>query len=410
MKKIAVIGAGISGLSIARLLKDGSNQVTVFEKEHTPGGLVRCRLVGDNIFHICGGHVFNTKRKDVLDWFWHIMPQDEFFKKDRNSVVMFDEHKRIPYPIEDHFYLLSEEEQMAIIRDLLTTDDTQVVDNFDQFLHKQFGETLYNLYFKPYNNKVWQEDLRKIPIAWLEGKLPVSDKAKILFNNINRVDEKLFVHSAFWYNAVLGSQRIADLLSLGLDVRYGCNVEKAIRRDGVWLVNDECYDTVVFCGNIKQLPFFVDGVDIAQFEQEINQLAFHGTTSVFCEIDANPYSWIYLPDEAYKCHRIICTGNFNRNANKETRITATVEFTNFISKDDILDSLRNVPLHPRYIDHVFNEYSYPVQNPTSRSMIASLKTRLEPNNFFLLGRFAEWEYYNMDAAIGAAMDLSKKLV
>lgn len=32
MKKIVVIGAGVSGLSIARLLVDGGNKVTVIEK------------------------------------------------------------------------------------------------------------------------------------------------------------------------------------------------------------------------------------------------------------------------------------------------------------------------------------------------------------------------------------------
>ena len=69
MKKIAIIGAGISGLSSAHFLKDHYD-VTVFEKESTPGGLIRCERVGDNLFHTCGGHIFNSKRQDVLDWFW----------------------------------------------------------------------------------------------------------------------------------------------------------------------------------------------------------------------------------------------------------------------------------------------------------------------------------------------------
>lgn len=50
MKKIAIIGAGISGLSSAHFLKDHYD-VTVFEKESTPGGLIRCERVGDNLFH-----------------------------------------------------------------------------------------------------------------------------------------------------------------------------------------------------------------------------------------------------------------------------------------------------------------------------------------------------------------------
>ena len=51
MKKIAIIGAGISGLSSAHFLKDHYD-VTVFEKESTPGGLIRCERVGDNLLHV----------------------------------------------------------------------------------------------------------------------------------------------------------------------------------------------------------------------------------------------------------------------------------------------------------------------------------------------------------------------
>ena len=42
-------------------------------------------------------------------------------------------------------------------------------------------------------------------------------------------------------------------------------------------------------------------------------------------------------------------------------------------------------------------------------MVSCLKEKLQSDNFYLCGRFAEWEYYNMDAAMGAAIDLSKKL-
>lgn len=42
-------------------------------------------------------------------------------------------------------------------------------------------------------------------------------------------------------------------------------------------------------------------------------------------------------------------------------------------------------------------------------MINGLKKRTEAKDFYLLGRFAEWEYYNMDVAIGAAIDLSKRI-
>ena len=87
MNKVAVIGAGVSGLTCAQLLKN-RYAIVVFEKDSKPGGLIKCRSVNGSLFHTCGGHVFNSKRQDVLDWFWARFNQnEEFTKADRNSVV-----------------------------------------------------------------------------------------------------------------------------------------------------------------------------------------------------------------------------------------------------------------------------------------------------------------------------------
>ena len=59
--KVAVIGAGVSGLSIARMLNDANHETVVFEREGKPGGLVKCQKVNNCLFHQTGGHVFNTK-------------------------------------------------------------------------------------------------------------------------------------------------------------------------------------------------------------------------------------------------------------------------------------------------------------------------------------------------------------
>lgn len=71
--------------------------------------------------------------------------------------------------------------------------------NFEEFLRGQFGETLYQLYFQPYNKKVWRRDLSQVPLSWLEGKLPMPTVAEMIYNNMNHVEEKSFVHATFWY-------------------------------------------------------------------------------------------------------------------------------------------------------------------------------------------------------------------
>ena len=157
----------------------------------------------------------------------------------------------------------------------------------------------------------------------------------------------------------------------------------------------------------------VHGIDLTKYTTDIEALEYHGTTAVFCEIDKNPYSWIYQPSRKHESHRIICTGNFssinNGTSMPSDRISATIEFTDEISKEAILDNLTRIPLHPKYITHKYNKYTYPIQDTNTRDMIKVLKRELASNDFYFTGRFADWEYYNMDVAMGAAMDMCKSL-
>jgi protoporphyrinogen oxidase len=415
MKKVAIIGAGVSGLSTAHFLKDRYD-VTVYEKEDCPGGLIKCRRVNGSLFHTCGGHVFNSKRADVLDWFWSkFVREKEFSKADRNSVVFMEDGTEIPYPIENHVYLFDHHVQKKFIADLVKMAGNAGVEphNFEEFLKGRFGDTLYDMYFQPYNEKVWRRDLKQVPLSWLEGKLPMPTVAEMIFNNINHVKEKAFVHAIFWYEKENGSQYIADKLADELNIKYNAKVEQIKREGDKWVILGEQFDLVIFCGNIKDMVKIIHGVDLASYLSEVDALEYHGTTAVFCEIDRNPYSWIYQPSRQNESHRVICTGNFAPSNNDEKigadRITATVEFTDELSKEAILDNLTRIPLHPKYLDHHYNPYTYPIQDVYTREMIQSMKKELASADFYFTGRFADWEYYNMDVAMGAAMDLCMNL-
>ena len=404
---VAIIGAGISGLSIAQCLKERFD-VTVFESAAKPGGLIKCELVEGNLYHPVGGHVFNSRRQDVLDWFWQFFNlEDEFTKATRNAIIYMG--KPIGYPIENHIYQFDETTQQQIIAELVQIAKSEQSEptNFEEFLRYRFGETLYNLYFKPYNEKIWKCDLKNVPLTWLAGKLPMPTVEEIIFNNFNKASETNMVHSTFYYAKQNGSQFLADRLAEGLDIHYNSTISKLEKIGAKWVVNGVEYDKVIFCGNIKELPTILDGtIDMSAYLQYIEELDYHGTTTVLCEIEKNPYSWIYMPDTAHNSHRIICTGNFSESNNSEGKLTGTIEFTDSISKNDILVNLSLIPFSPKYITHQYTQYTYPVQNEITRKAINELKMFFEPEGLYLLGRFAEWEYYNMDAAMGASIDLN----
>lgn len=420
MERIAIIGAGVSGLTAAQLLTENNNttspstkgyEILVFEKEPKAGGLICCERINGSLFHTCGGHVYNTRNQEVNNWFWnHFDPQKEFHKANRNSVIFLPNGQHIPYPIENYIYLLDKHLQEEIINDLLQIKSAKnkTADNFQDFLKSTFGNTLFQLYFGPYNTKVWRRNLEDMPIAWLAGKLPMSSVEEIIFNNFNRIAEKQFVHSSFYYERQNGSQLIADRLSEGLHIKYNTQIAQINHSGDKWEINGELFDKVIFCGNIKDLPSILKSEScIKGYAASINALQYHGTTAVFCEIDSNPYSWIYLPGSHYQAHRIICTGNFSPTNNNVSmgseRITATIEFTDAISEDDIRENIKRIPLHPQYISHKYNQFTYPIQSIGTRDMIAQLKQQLAVKGFYLTGRFADWEYYNMDAAMAAAM-------
>ena len=408
--KYAIIGGGISGLSIANLLEK-KHEVTIFESDSRPGGMVKCDVINGNLFHRTGGHVFNTKRQDVLDWFWTFFDKDkQFTKAFRNSSVFMPDGKEIPYPIENHFYMFEQEIGKHIATDLvnMAREKENKPTNFEEFLKGRFGETLYNLYFKPYNEKIWRRDLTKVPLSWLEGKLPMPTVEEIIYNNIYHVKEQSFVHSSFYYPKEGGSQFIADTFSAGLNIRYRMKIDKIEKRNQKYYIGDEYFDSIVFCGNIKQLPsLLADAFDISGFTTDIEKLEYHGTTSVFCEIEKNPYSWIYMPSKGHESHRIICTGNFSPCNNANGKMTGTIEFTDYMSEEIIKDNLSRIPLNPKYITHHYEKYTYPIQDKNTRQMINTLKSILANNQFYLCGRFAEWEYANMDVCMGSAINLCK---
>lgn len=406
MKKAAVVGAGVSGLSAAHFLSD-RYAVKVFERERHPGGLIRCERVDGSLFHVCGGHVFNTRNEAVRKWFWSKFDRErEFVKAERNAAVCLEDGSFVTYPIENHVYQLGEIEQRRFVEDMLNLVSSPPPEptNFAEFLHSRFGDMLYELYFAPYNAKVWRRDLTEVPLSWLQGKMPMPSIAEMLSANIGRIEERSFVHSTFWYERQNGSQLIADRLAEGAEVVCGMDVgEIKLLEGGRCRIGDEDFDLVVYCGNLKELPMMLKGVEWGSLAEMVARFESHGTTSVFCELEANPYSWIYQPSRRHDSHRIICTGNFAASNNAKGRMTGTVEFTDEISQADIVDQLGRMPLRPRYLAHCYHRHTYPIQRQDTREVVAAVKQLLLPHGIRLVGRFAEWEYFNMDAAIASAM-------
>lgn len=415
--KIAIIGSGISGLSIGRMLT-GQHEVAIFEKENKIGGLIKCERVNDNLFHKVGGHVFNSKNQQVLNWFWsHFKRDSEFLKVKRNAKVFFN-NKIVGYPIENYLYMLEENVVTEIFSELIQLQTKPrkspfEFENFGSFLRYNFGDTLFELYFKPYNQKIWKVDLGTVSMEWLEGKLPMPDFEEMVLSNVLRKEEDQMVHSTFYYAREGGSQFIVDRLAQGLVIKTGTTVSEIFVEDGKYRIGEDSgFDKIIYCGDIRKLPASVksklenSSVDMNYLEH----LRSNGTSNLFCETDDIDISWLYIPEAFTKAHRIIYTGNFSESNNRGAkRKTCVVEFSGQVSFEQMVLEIKKLPGKLSPIAYNYEPNSYIIHDSSTRAAIANIKGILENENFYLLGRFAEWEYYNMDKCIEAAFGLADKI-
>lgn len=415
MSKIAIIGAGISGLSAGQILGK-EHEVELFDRASKPGGLVKCDRVNDNLFHRVGGHVFNSRNSDVLDWFWDFFDRDtEFIKARRNARILLY-GKLIGYPIENYLHQLEKPLVSRILDDFISPNyqprDPFTYADFGEFLKGNFGYTLYELYFKPYNEKIWNTDLSNIPLHWLEGKLPMPNLKEMLLSNIVVEEESDMVHSTFYYAKENGSQFIADRLAEGLTIHLNTEISSIEKRSGkLWVNETGPFDRVVYTGDVRRINrVFPQFSASGQLTDALSQLPSNGTSNLFCETDPGDISWLYLPDSSCKAHRIIYTGTFAESNNRGSeRQTCVVEFSGNHSFEAMCEEVKGLPGNLKPLAFNQEPNSYILHSHESKALIDEARSELKKDGIHLLGRFAEWEYYNMDKAIEAAMQLAREL-
>jgi UDP-galactopyranose mutase len=84
-------------------------------------------------------------------------------------------------------------------------------------------------------------------------------------------------------------------------------------------------------------------------------------------------------------------------------MTCVVEFNSTASEKQVESDIQRLPGNLKLVAENRIDSAYVVQDLDTRERICRIKKAAESKRLILLGRFAEWEYYNIDKAIEAAM-------
>jgi len=403
--KIGIIGAGVTGLALGRLLSSKFN-VEILESSNKIGGIASTKTINDVTYHTIGGHCLNSKHQEVLDFIFDIIPKNNFNQIIRDAKILFKNHY-IRYPIEfaiKEIYNIDKKIAFNITKDFLSTSNENST-NLEEWFINNFGDTLAQEYLIPYNTKIWNNDLRNMNYDWVIDKLPTPSPYDFFESLMNYKSDDM-PHATFFYPVTNNQNDFLSALANDLNIVLNCKVTKIMKNSKKWIVNDSYkYDILINTSPLNNLfDLIYDApADIKSYAQ---LLKYNKVTTMLWESNSQDFSWLYIPSQEIKFHRVINIGKFFL-PNKNYMITEAIGEIDYNTMEAIGKKL-DFLIKP--IGHNISEHAYVVFDNNTNNVKKILMEYLDSVGMITVGRFGEWEYYNMDICIKKALEVFNRLV
>ena len=412
--KIAILGAGVSGLTAAKLLSDKGHEVTVFEKNHTVGGLARTRISQGFVYDPHGGHIFNSKHQKVVDWVFSILPKENWQFTVRNAKIFFN-GRYVSYPFELSLCELDQEDTVECVYDFLNSSEGIEPDNFRDWLTWKFGKAIADYYMIPYNEKIWAYPLEKMETEWMQGKMPLPTKKELLRSVLLKdPSERKMPHSTFYYPLHGGIQTMIDAIAKGLNIKTDYII-KQIRKsnDNKWKINDMSgFDRVISTIPLPELPEIMLLPD--NVVKCIKDLKYNSLNTVLFQCKPTDISWLYIPSHEFRAHRVGYQSALTPYACPESNMgSGALEIIGkALSAQEIMENRETIlPAElgfQQIIDQEYTKYAYVIHDQYYRKNTSYIIEYFKQDvSFQLLGRWGTWNYKNMDLCMLDAMELTE---
>lgn len=405
MKKAIILGAGISGLSIGKMLEKHF-YVTILEKDSEIGGIAKTRMVDGIAYHTVGGHCFNSKHPQIMEFVFNLLPKNDWHLTKRLSRIDMTGYE-IDYPIEfsiQQIYNHDPELAFNITRDFLSADDTGIYRNLEDWFRKKFGNALSEKYFIPYNSKIWGNDPAKMDYTWVEDKLPIPDKHDF-FKALMTSGQDTMPHSSFYYPNSNNQTTLINALADGQKIICNYEVKKIRRLTDKWHINDE-YEADILISTIPLniLPKLIEHTP-AEILTESTKLRYNKISNVLWRSEPTNKTWTYKPSTDTIFHRYIHIGSFHQ---PKTNYTIT-ECVGEHSFDEMVSYGKNDSTLIEPIDYNISEHAYVVFDENRDKAVANILSYLNNTGIYSVGRFGKWEYFNMDICMLDALNTARKI-
>ncbi len=174
--KVLIVGAGLAGSTIARILAENSIKVIIVEKRnHLAGNIYDFVNQNNERIHKYGPHLLHCSKNSEALFF--LSRFTKWVKYEHKVRALLNNGKTTPLPInkttlEDVFQksFNDENETKEFLESIRKKD--LVPKNSDQLFQSSVGEKLSNIFFRPYTKKMWGINADQLEVS-IGARLPV---------------------------------------------------------------------------------------------------------------------------------------------------------------------------------------------------------------------------------------------
>ena len=378
MYDVIKVGAGTAGCVAARELAEQNKKVLIIEKKnHIAGNCYDEKDEHGVLIHMYGPHIFHTSKENVYTFLSRFTDWYEF----RHEVVANVHGQYMPVPFNLHTLKAAYGEEKAkeleekLVRIYGMGTKVPILDlmNHEDADLQMIGKFVYDNIYVYYTMKQWGKKPEEIDPA-VTARVPVNisydncyfgDKYQgVPLHGFTPMFEKMVEHENI-------------TIELGVEAKEVLGIE-----DGKVLYRGQVFNgDVIFTGPIDEF-----------FNCKYGRLPYRTLDFVF----------EYYEQDDFQGHSVV-----NYTVDQDyTRITEYKYLTGQKCKGTTIS--KEYP--SAYTGEEGQIPYYSIANEENHALYAKYKAQVEDvPNFHLLGRLAEYQYYNIDVMVEKAMELAEKL-
>ncbi len=448
-KRVVVVGGGLAGLSCAQRFSEAGWQVTVLEAEHHVGGLASSFTEDGYTFDL-GPHRLYSNLDALNEHFKRVLNGNWDYRNRLSRIFMKKRFFDYPLKVGNVLTSLSPWLLFRSFWDYMAVRLRNAIrpipdDNFENWVVKRFGKTLYDLFFGTYTRKAWGIPCTQIASDWASQRISQLNLLDTVKKTVFRPkgDVRSLV-TRFLYPKTGGIGELSEgyrrlIEADGNTVTTGARVTQFDTADGriarAHYDHDGASHTIEADLFISTVPLtalapILGESQPAAVTQAVADLKHKAIVFCYLKLDrpqVTPDHWVYIPEEHIAIHRISEFTNFSKECAPEGKTMVCAEITSTIGDkywtmddSDLLklasDNLVTLGLlqagevlEGGFVRRI--DYAYPIYDLTYRVNVKTLTDFMKSfDNFISTGRQGLFRYGNMDHSVAMGHAVARRVL